>query len=71
MTDRAPGNEIKDKSAADLNAPDFELGTQWSEVECSTQLSASSKARLRRGNSALLLLPLHCTAFPGLDINLF
>ncbi len=34
-TDRAPSNEIKDKSAPDLNTRGFELENQWSEIECS------------------------------------
>ncbi len=35
MTDRAPGNEMKDESPPDLNTPGFVPGTQRSEVECS------------------------------------
>ncbi len=35
-TDRAPGTDVKDDSAPDLNTPGFEPVTQWSEVECCT-----------------------------------
>ena len=35
-THRAPGNEVKDERAPDMNTPGFKPGTQWSEVECYT-----------------------------------
>ncbi len=48
MSDRtqAPGNEIKDESAPDLNTPGFEPVTQWSEVECSTAWWSAARPQI-------------------------